>query len=148
MVAGARRGIPPECRASECSKDNCSASLEGIADEFLLVDMDCNELGIQRRTRCDYVFVGEVNYVVVIELKSGTMEVNHLIDQMSGGALLADQLVVPTGARVRFRAVLVHARELPVRHVKRLRKRQIRFRDRSAQIETLRAGGNLKDVLR
>ena len=86
--------IPEHCHATSCKKDGCKVSLKGLQSNRIIVDMDCEALGIpDNQKRCDYLYVGEKRktQVVPIELKSGKVpSASDAVEQLQKGADQAD----------------------------------------------------------
>ena len=74
LVRHVRRTIPKTCHDTKLSKDGCQIALTGIDANRVIVDMDCNDLDVAKdQSRCDYLFIGEGNWVVPMELKRGNI---------------------------------------------------------------------------
>ena len=48
LVRHVRRTIPKTCHDTKLSKNGCQIALTGIGVNRVIVDMDCNDLGIAR----------------------------------------------------------------------------------------------------
>ena len=140
------------CRATRCSKDGCSISLQDAAPTRVVVDLDCRELEFApRQRRCDYLFVGEDEdgaRVVAMELKSGRFKAADAARQLQGGADLVDSWL-PWKSSFRFVPVLAHGRTVPREEQKALRRSSNRvvLRGQVKQIELIRCGTALTAVL-
>lgn len=144
--------IHRDCRASRCSKDGCSVSLQGVASRRVVVDLDCTKLDFaSRRKRCDYLVVGEDEddaWVVAMELKSGRFKATDAARQLQGGADLIDSRL-PWKSAFRFVPVLAHGRTVPREEQKALRRpsNRVDLRGQVKQIELIRCGTTLAAVL-
>ena len=141
---------PLDCHANICKGGECSVSMEDAPSPFMLLDMDCATLPIDKTAnRCDFIFISDAgNWVVPIELKEGNPRVAHLARQLQKGAEFADQ-VVPDDTDVQFLAVAAFGGKLHRMDARRLRNPiyQIQFRGRYATIEMLACGQALNDAL-
>lgn len=87
LVRHVRRTIPKTCHDTKLSKNGCQIALTGIGANRVIVDMDCNDLGIAKdQSRCDYIFIGEGNWVVPMELKRGNVQADEVTKQLRAGA--------------------------------------------------------------
>ena len=60
VVATVSSSVDQKCQVSACGARGCSVSLRGAPTARVIVDLDCDELGIDPdHKRCDYVFFGE-----------------------------------------------------------------------------------------
>ena len=151
VVEAVSNAIPAACRVHDCNKDGCSVSVRTAAPRRIVVDLDCEDLHLPRvRKRCDYLFFGEKgarSQVVPIELKSGRFNATDVIDQLQGGADVADGWL-PKEAHFQLVPLLVHGAKV-VRRIERtaLRSRKVGLRGQTQQVVMIGCGGKLKDVL-
>ena len=151
VIEAVSNAVPDPCRARDCNKDGCSISIRTAADRKVIVDLDCEALRIPHdRKRCDYLFFGEKgrrNWVVPIELKSGSFNAADVIDQLQGGADEADTWL-PPDMRFLFVPILAHGTSV-VRKRQRteFRTTKINLRGRTRQVVMIRCDGRLKDAL-
>lgn len=142
--------VSDRCHANDCNRDGCSISVRTAASRKVLIDLDCPALGIPRtRKRCDYVFVGEKNRksrVVPIELKSGRFQAAEVVDQIQGGADEA-KTWLPEEVDCLFVPVLAHGKSIRRKQLAEFRSTKATFRGHRKQIEVVRCGEQLKDVL-
>ena len=140
--------VPECCLTERCDRDGCSVSLEGCPAPWMVVDVDCEELGISNQKRCDCLFVSDDNErvnVVPIELKAGSFSVSSVLEQLQKGALYADQWL-PSINRFQFVPVLVHGKKVHRDDLKRMR-RVIRFRGKKARAMLIKCKDPLTRVL-
>ena len=145
-VAGA---VVRECHSDKCKKEGCSVSTKGAPKARVIVDLDCRVLRIGRRKRCDYLFVGaegERAWVAVIELKRGGFKGREVVEQLNGGAAVADRWI-PRGRSFDFVPVLAHGKGVSKEEWRRLRGGRVTFRNQTRQVELIRCGQPLADAL-
>ena len=136
--------LSPECFAKRCSRDGCSVSLERAPSPHLVVDMDCEALGLTNETHCDYLFVSHAHRrvcVVPIEFKRGSLSATHLVGQLQAGANYANQWL-PHIAGFEFVPILAH-KGLRSAENRRLRKARVTFRKRKVSPELIRCGAQI-----
>ena len=150
-VAKLSEKVPDCCQVTRCDRGQCKVSLNGAPINRLVVDMDCEALGLINETRCDYLFVSEedaTTWIAPIELKGGKVgSVTRVANQLRGGADLAAELLLP-GIGFRFAPVLAHKKPMHKHDLKKLRKERIRLRGVSRMIETVRCGAPLVRALK
>ena len=150
-LAELAKKVPDCCHTTQCNRDQCSVRLDGTPPKRLIVDMDCEALGLNNETRCDYLFVSEEDktiWVAPIELKGGWIgSVTRVANQLRGGAGLATKLL-PPGLAFRFVPILAHKKSIHRLDLKRLRREKIQLRGRVRMIETVRCGDPLIKALR
>ena len=143
--------VPAHCHVSRCEENGCEVRLEGMPScpDRLTIDLNCKELGISNKKRCDYLFIGQADattYVALIELKSGKVDsVTDVAKQLQGGADLAAQLL-PSNASFQFRPVLAHGKSIRKHTRTRLRKAKVKLRGTPTPILIVRCGSKLIDV--
>ena len=150
-VAELTEKVPDCCHAARCDRDQCKVNLNGTPLNRVIIDMDCEALGLINETRCDYLFVSEedkTTWVAPIELKGGKVgSVTRVANQLRGGAELAAELL-PPGIAFRFVPVLAHKKPIHRLDRKQLRREKIRLRGIVRMIETVRCGDLLVKALR
>ena len=142
--------IPMSCRATKCSANGCSVSMEGTPANKMLVNMDCPDLKILNEKRCDYVFVGQdedLLLIAAIELKSGRFEAKSVAKQLQGGA---DKLAnwLPEEVPSNFVPILVCRKGVHKESMRLLRTLKIKLYDRNFQILNIRSGELLMNVFK
>ena len=148
LVEAVRAKVPSGCIARGCSARGCSVSMRDAPRPNVIVNMDCDDLEIQQGdSRCDFMFVSDDGWVVALELKRGKPDANEIVGQLQAGARFAER-IVPEGASVQFRPVAVYGGKLHRNEVNRFRRSQIRFRGRRVNLELLRCGRRLNDILK
>ena len=152
-VQAVKRSVPKRCHATSCNKDGCKVGLKGLQSNRIIVDMDCEALGIpDNQKRCDYLYVGEkrkpqvMAQVVPIELKSGKVSsASDAVEQLQKGADQAGGWLPPK-LRFEFVPVLVHGKIHKIIRTQ-LRSRKVWFRGRLTQVKLLKCGAQLTTVL-
>ena len=137
------------CHTSDCDRHGCNVQMDGVPDPHVVVDLDCEPLGLLEQKRCDLLFVGEDDdeaWVAPIELKSGRFTGYRVVKQLQGGANAADGWL-PAGSTFRFVPVLAHGKEVHRRDLKALRSKKITLRDHTRQTVLMRCGEPLRKVL-
>ena len=150
LATSLRASVDEESVAEEIDRDGCSVALEDSPTPQVVLDLDSDPLSrIGRHRKCDYLFVGGTSpdeWVVLVELKSGSLTVNDTARQLRGGARLADTVLPDTNA-FRLAAVVAHGRPLRHRVRRRLQDAEIRLRDRVCRPFLIRCGAPLAPVL-
>lgn len=146
LVEAIEAKVAPEALVTRCRKENTTVFLDGAPTPHAVVDLDSSALGLSERRRCDYLFVAdapEAGWVAVIELKSRTFSAEGVIEQLKGGAELADEWL-PEAVPVNFRPVLVHRLQTFGMHRKtELDKWRVQFRGSRVKVQTLSSGARL-----
>ena len=149
-VASIARIIPDSCRTTHCNKDKCRVDLAGAPQVRVIVDMDCNALSIPNNwKRCDYLFVGEERnetWVAPIELKSGRLSVSAVVEQLEGGARMANRWL-PQGATIQFAPVLAHGKTIHRTDLNTLRSKKLQLRGQRKGIAVIKCGDRLTKAL-
>ena len=141
---------PDACLTNRARGQGCSVNLSGAPSPYVLIDMDCRDLGIsQNASRCDFLFFSDDgNWVVPMELKRGKIDSSdQMVRQLTAGARYAAS-VVPRGTEVSFRPVAVHGGGTRRTETEALRNAKIRFRGVSSNVELLRCGQAITAALR
>lgn len=116
----------------------------------VLVDMDCNALSIPEDwKRCDYLFVGEDRdaiWIAPIELKSGRLSVSEVLEQLEGGARMADRWL-PQGISFQLAPVLAHGKAIHRNALKVLRAKKIQLRGQRRRTALIKCGDQLTKAL-
>lgn len=153
LVDAVRAHVPQSCRAARCRKQGVSASLSGLPDQRVLVDLDCHDLDIDpKMRRCDFVLAcddNQIAQIAPIELKHGDVEPADVAAQLAGGAQIAERWLPQEGSsRVRFRPVVVYGGKFnrPQRR-KPTAKEKVRFRGRHYEVKPIRKGSPLLKAL-
>ena len=153
LVDAVRAHVPQSCRAARCRKQGASASLSGLPDQRVLVDLDCHDLDIDpKMRRCDFVLAcddNQIAQIAPIELKRGDVEPADAAEQLAGGVQIAERWLPREGSlRVRFRPVVVYGGKFN-RHQRRkpTAQEKVRFRGQLYEIKPIRSGKSLRDAL-
>ena len=138
---------------SDCSRDCCEVSLEGVAAERLIVDVDAAFPALGKKgKRCDFIVFLEFDddslLVAPLELKSGGFDASDVLRQLRSGAKFGEELSPKNNAPY-CRPVLIHGKPLGTWQRKKLNEAKIPFRGSNITILTARCGqnGNLAEAL-
>ena len=150
LVQAVSRQVNVTCRDGRISKRGCSVPMHGAPVKHVVVDLDCDALGIPAECkRCDYLFFGEnenVAWVIPIELKRGDFRGGSAAAQLQGGADIADAWI-PAKLRFRFVPILASGQGVHRERLKALRRAPISLRGQSRRPVLIRCGAPLTDVL-
>lgn len=148
-VAQFEDNVPDCCRAARCNKEGCRVDLGGAPQVRVVVDMDCEALPIPHyQRRCDYVFVGEdsnATWVAPIEMKTGRLSANEVLEQLEGGALTADKWL-PKKVEFQFVPILAHAKKIRRNNLRVLLSKKIQLRGQSRKAVLIKCGERLIDA--
>ena len=139
-----KSAVPTPCRTTQCSRDNCSVSLDGVPKPNVMVDFDCDDLGLANATRCDYLFVsdaGKAVCVAPIELKGGGLSASAVVRQLRAGADFASQHLAHV-QNFHFVPIIAH-NGIRRAETRRLRATPLQFRGRRSLPRLLRCGAAL-----
>ena len=135
---------------NRCRDGDCEVSLVGVPDKRIVINAHkAMDRGVRGAKRCDCIlFVqgssDKVLAAVPVELKGGSVQVNHVVEQLQAGAQFADEVIQQLPREGNFRLVcipvLVHNGKLTIRHTHRLDKRRIKFDGRKWRIAIARCG--------
>ena len=151
LVQEVRNAIPKSCVSSDCKGSGCTLKLNGLRPERIIVKMDCSDLQIgDDVARCDYIFFGEQNWVMPIELK-GNVDKFSIFDQLNTGAQLAEKFV-PNSLKVIFRPVIAHSSTVS-RHITNKIKQnhattRVKFRQENYAVKFIKCGSPLLNAMR
>ena len=152
LIKTIAENVPASCCVSRCEGDGCKVRLEGMPScpDRLTITLDCQELSIRHKKRCDYLFIGQTDatsYVALIELKSGKVDsATDVAQQLQGGADLVAAKLLPSNASFQFRPVLAHGKGIHKYIRNQLRKEKVTLHGTTAPIELVRCGSKLIDV--
>ncbi|WP_156013094.1 hypothetical protein [Thioalkalivibrio sp. HK1] len=102
MIASIANRIDEKCRVTKCKSGKCGVSLKGMPhpSERLIVNMDCRELHIRNRRRCDYmIFIDDSSddrveciLAISMELKDEKVrDVEGILEQIKDGIEIAKE---------------------------------------------------------
>ena len=153
LVEVLKKLIPSECHArKKCTKKGCNVPLTGAPLPYLLVDMDCSGLDIPADSgRCDFLFVGcestrGADWVVPLELKSGSPDATDIVKQLQAGAQFAQDRI-PAQPESTFLPVAVYGGKLHSAQIKKLKKSKILFHGKPYEIKLHRCKTPMKEIL-
>ncbi len=147
LVSQIREKISDKCFAKRCRKEGCSVPLNNAPEPSILIDMDRPQAPVrQNETRCDYIFIGGSNSVLLVplELKRGKPNASETVRQLQAGADIANARIIPRSEQVRFLPVVVHGGALRRTELIRFRANanRIRFRGERINIALARCGSS------
>ncbi len=151
VVDTVKRVVPESCQKQRCSKDRCSVLLAGVPQPRVVVDMDCDALGIPGdAVRCDYVVVSgsdQTLRIVPIEMKSGRVNNGRaVVGQLQAGADFAQRWARNWGT-ARLVPVLAHGKGVGKLALKELRGARISFRGTRLRPQLVRCGERIAGLL-
>lgn len=150
-IATIAKNVPDCCCACSCNKDGCRVDLAGSSKARVVVDMDCDSLPIPRsQRRCDYLFVGQEDNairVAPIEMKTGRLSANEVLEQLKGGALTADKWL-PEKVEFQFVPILAHAKKIRRNNLRVLLSKKIQLRGQSRKTVLINCGDRLIDAFK
>lgn len=147
--------IESRWQTTTCRSNKCSIDMDNAPEPFHMINMDrlaprdLEDMG-GRLKRCDYLYLctpaSGVDVVIVpIELKGGAFRPVEVVQQLQGGADVADA-IVPSD--VSFRFVPVLASHFPRRrHVWRGLRKPVVFRDERHATTTIQCDERLTTAL-
>lgn len=153
LVGCIGKEIPSECIVKGCKRNGCSVSLQGMSPRRLIINMDCQQLGISnRQENCDYIVVGafsETDWIVPLELKRGNVEADKVRGQLQEGARFAERKILISDQRVQFRPAVVFKGKIHRSQTQKLKtkKYNVKFQDEYFEIKTVRSGKKLVEEL-
>ena len=136
------------CVVDGIDKGRCGVSLADAPHPRVIIDLDKtgSPLG-PARTKCDFLFFGEPDLVMPIEIKDhGAPNIAKVTKQLQAGADAADDKLPPRHPAVRFRPVLV-SRNMRRDEQLKLRSERVRFRKRLEMVRQLNCGDPLTGAL-
>ena len=139
VVAAIKEAVPERCQVRRCRAGGCTVSMKGARSLRTIVDLDCPALTSRGEARCDYVAFFErsgADWIVALELKSGSFRGGAVAQQLQGGANFAESL----SARGHFVPVLAYGSGVRREWLRSLRKRRVVYRGRRHQIVLIRCG--------
>lgn len=138
------------CFVQRCSEAGCSVSLKELPNPHEVMSLEHRAAPIDRsKPHCDYLVAycdqPAENRLVALELKSTIGSVSALVAQLQGGASAAESLLsdVPSIKFIPVVAGKAHRDE----H-RELRKKSVKFRDKSSPVKRINCGAQLMQVLR
>lgn len=145
LVDAVKGRVSAACVGGKIRANKCGVSLEGTPPEHVAVDLDCaTPKQVDGAKRADYVYVANDGSVAVIEIKKGSVGIESVVDQLQGGADIADERLLPEDATLVFRPVLVRGGSGKEKHERRKRKQnRIRFRDVDYDVVPIKCGTQL-----
>ena len=136
---------------NRCAKEGCEVSLRNAPSPHLVIDVDDPSFGLENKSHCDFLFIScdcasGANWVVPLELKRGSPNATAMVNQLQAGAGFAQDRI-PAKHKTRFLPIGVYGGRLHTNQRDRLRKARILFRGKKYEIELIRCGTPLKNVL-
>ena len=145
LVDAVKGRVSAACVGGKIEANNCKASLKDMPSEHVAVDLDCvTSKQVDGAKRADYVYVANDGSVAVIEIKKGSVGIERVVDQLQGGADIADKRLLPNDATLVFRPVLVRGGSGKAKHERQKRKRdRVCFRNVDYDIVPIKCGAPL-----
>lgn len=135
---------------NRCRDGDCEVSLVGVSDNRIVINANkAMDRGVRGAKRCDCILFVQGNSdkvlaAIPVELKGGSVQVNHVVEQLQAGAKFTDEVIQKITREDNFRLVcipvLVHNGKLTIRNTRRLDKRRIKFDGREWRIAIARCG--------
>ena len=153
LVRRIRENLPDECFVTgRLRKKGCSVSLRDAPTPSITIDMDNKKAPVrQSETKCDYIFIGGSDDVLLIplELKKGELDASDIVKQLQAGADIAAARIIPEGEGVQFLPVAVCGGKVHPAQRRQLLQSfsNIRFKGKSSNIRLLKCGQRLIDAL-
>ncbi len=153
-----RESIPSSCCVKRCNKEGCKVDMGRAPSPFVLIDMDCDLLEIDRRSNlCDFLFVSRGDgrapgWVAALELK-GRPESSKMIAQLQAGAQFAAR-ILSRDADILFRPIAFYGGRMHREELTRLRRASVKFRHPKTgtilneRVVLRRCGSRLEEALR
>ena len=153
-----KESIPSSCCVKRCNKEGCKVDMGQAPFPFILIDMDCDLLEIDKRSNlCDFLFVSRGDgdtpgWVAALELK-GRPESSKIIAQLQAGAQFAAR-ILSRDADILFRPIAFYGGRMHREELTRLRSASVEFRHPKTgtvfreRVVLRRCGSRLKEALR
>lgn len=82
--------------STNLNKDGCRVDCKNFIRPYYFIDLDSPELGFTKR-RCDYLIFADnskkkESLIIPLELKSGALKASDAVEQLQGGADIAQRL--------------------------------------------------------
>ena len=152
LIEQLKKRLEPTCFVTTIRKQGCSVSLDGTPQDRLIVDFDKFGSQIVRDKRCDYLAVvatsqikPKKHWVILLELKSGSANVNHAMKQLQASAKVVESFL-PPHSPILFRPAIV-SRKLRKAQRNELKK-TITYRNQSQKVKHIRCGGKLTQLMK
>lgn len=144
-------GTDPKCHADKCEDSGCSLSMSDAPSPSALINLERPGSPVAfGQPHCDFLFVGGYDedhpWVAPIELTRGKKSASRFLNQIRGGASVADRLL-PSRVSFRFRPVAAYRRGLGRGEMNRLRASRVSFRGKTGRIKLVRCGSDINDAL-
>lgn len=152
LVGQISDSLPDGCfTTGKLRKEGCSVSLKNAPTPSITIDMDKPHAPVeQSETKCDYIFIGGANNVLVVplELTKQDLKARKIVRQLRAGADIATR-IIPSGEFFQFQPVgvcggKIHRAE---RDVLLKSSSKIRFRGKRFNIRLLKCGQPLINAL-
>lgn len=133
---------------SGCRRGGCALDLKGAANPITVVD--CDRLPCQRVQSpiADFIVLVSTRpvHVVVVEMKGKSWKANDVAAQLTGGASVAEELLMNNPVGSFFPLLLCQAAQHAAQ-VRVLRAHKVKFRRRDYPIKLRRCGTSLQEIL-
>lgn len=137
--------------SKRCKKEGCHLKLDSLSSyQVTVIDADkYKDIRNHEGRLCDYfIFLTRTDIlVVVLEMKSGHVDVRVTAEQLQSGAIEATQLLSSCNSKVTFYPVLVHGKGFSSLAYRALQKLTVQFCGSNHHIITVKCGASLRNVL-
>lgn len=143
--------LPDGTIVKRCSAEGCTVPLKNAPTPHLVVDLDHPFFRLKDKVHCDFLFIswdcnGGDNWVVPLELKSGSPDAKEMVSQLQAGSSVA-QAGIPVEHKTHFLPVGAYGGRLHRTQRDKLRKSRVSFRRIEYEIKLIRCGTPLKTAL-
>ena len=152
LVSNFHALVPEKCLDKKCKAEGCAISMKGIKGDWKLINLDCKQLSIWNKSRCDYLFLNsasKVNWIVPIEFKIKINDPKQIVKQLQGGANFADKFLRKK-IDINFKPILAFKRSSHRLNIKKLRRNhsRINFRKNHYEIVLVKCSSSLVTQLK
>lgn len=137
-----RSKIATESFSKSCTRKKCSVDMKDVPSCKIIVDMDkIPSAQYTQKKRCDFVLflsTGGANILVaLLELKGGTVDTSHAIEQLQDSAEFAEH-ISPYNKTISCRPILFHGGKMHDIQLKTLNRNKVTFLGVPLTIKTAR----------
>lgn len=151
LLEKSKKALDPRCLVNKggLKKQGCRVLMNDIPQSRLIVDFDKTGSPLPQNTiRCDYLLIVEdhndAGWVVLLELKRGSLSANQAIRQLKSGSQAAMK-IIPNDENVSFRPVIACSGVAKSeRNIIKKRDSQISFFGHKEPIRLMSCGESLK----
>lgn len=146
-----RKQVGEENLTNSCSSDGCHVDMTDVPRERIVVDVErVFQVNQRQGKRCDrmLLYVDRTRsklVVVLIELKSGNVDVTEIFRQLQSGAKFAEELV-PEDIETTCIPVVFHGKRIHDAQLPKLKRNEVRFRRQTFPIWKRKCGRRTKNL--